>query len=120
MSLPVFLLVVFLSAVLLTGFVRIVAIRAKILDLPTSRSAHVSPTPVGGGVSIALVTLISICIFFYNGNIPANEFLALCSAGLVAGVGLFDDIKNLYPLASSCSIISCYLVCLVARKHTLY
>lgn len=95
MPLPVFLLVVFLSAVLLTGFVRIVAIRAKILDLPTSRSAHVSPTPVGGGVSIALVTLISICIFFYNGNIPANEFLALCSAGLVAGVGLFDDIKKL-------------------------
>jgi Fuc2NAc and GlcNAc transferase len=95
MSLSALLLVVFISAVLLTGFVRLVAIRAKVLDLPISRSAHVSPTPVGGGVSIASITLVSICIFFYNGKIPVNEFLALCGAALVAGIGLFDDIKQL-------------------------
>ena len=84
-----------LATVLLTGGIRLGALRAGMLDHPVARSAHVKATPIGGGVAIATVFLISTCVSYWAGRIPYAEFMALMGAALIAVVGLVDDLRPL-------------------------
>jgi Fuc2NAc and GlcNAc transferase len=95
MSLLLLCSLLFASSVLLTGFIRWAALRVKLIDVPVSRSAHASPVPVGGGLAIVILLLLVIVYFFSIGSIPGNEFAALMSALLIAGIGLVDDFKQL-------------------------
>src|SRR3990167_3800235 len=57
--LPIFLLALLFS-MCLTNIVRHYAIRKTILDIPNERSSHQIPIPRGGGVSIAIISCLSI------------------------------------------------------------
>jgi Fuc2NAc and GlcNAc transferase len=86
----------FLGAVLLswlvTGAMRRYALRAALLDVPNERSLHRSPTPRGGGVAVALVTLAGLLATGLMSTIPADVAWALGVGGaLVAAVGWLDD-----------------------------
>lgn len=95
MSLLVLVTVVFLAAVLLTGLLKILAQRVRLLDLPVARSSHAAPTPVGGGLSIVLLFLLVASYYFVDGLIPLPEFFALLGGGLIAAVGLVDDLRQI-------------------------
>lgn len=81
-----------LAAWLLTGFARRYAVGKRMLDVPTARSSHTVPTPRGGGIGIALPSLIGIAALALGGPLAADVAIALCGGGaLVALVGWFDD-----------------------------
>lgn len=86
---------VFLAAVILTGLFLKIARQMHFLDLPVARSSHSRPTPVGGGISIVLLFLLSTSYFYLQGLIPLMQFLAILGTGIVATVGFVDDLLPL-------------------------
>jgi len=92
----VFLLApLFLFAVLMTGFVRRMAVRAQLIAFPTSRSSHSVPTPIGGGIGIVLSYLAMLAFLALADIAPLGEIAVLLSGALVAVVGFLDDRKHL-------------------------
>jgi Fuc2NAc and GlcNAc transferase len=74
---------------------RRVAVRRGLLDHPNARSSHATPTPRGGGLSIASVWLAWIAASAFVGD--ANPMTASAiglGAALVAGVGFADDHRH--------------------------
>lgn len=87
----------FLASLVLTELVRRYAIRRSILDIPVARSSHTQPTPRGGGLAIALVTLGGISLIGLLGIVPGNVAIGLAGGGaIVAWIGWMDDRKELY------------------------
>ncbi|HJO11813.1 MAG: glycosyltransferase family 4 protein [Gammaproteobacteria bacterium] len=86
---------VFLASAILTGLIRRLALRTRVLDLPGSRSAHNNPLPVGGGLSIVISVLAVTSYFFQQGSIPLPEYMAIAAAIFIAVNGLVDDIVEL-------------------------
>ena len=90
-----FLAFFFIASVLLTGVYRHLALRAHILDIPVSRSAHSSPVPLGGGVVIVVLYLLGVSHYMNSGLLSFHQGIAMF-AGLGVGiVGLLDDINEL-------------------------
>ena len=84
----------FLLSVLVTIGVKSVAIRAQLLAVPTERSSHVVPTPVGGGLGIVLAYLLGILYLCQRMTLPFPEVLALVASLPVAFIGLIDDRRH--------------------------
>lgn len=62
------------------------------MDVPNERSAHVRPTPRGGGLAIALAFLAGGAASAAMGVVPPRVFAALAAGGtLVAAIGWADD-----------------------------
>ena len=95
MSLLLLCSLLFLGSAILTGLFRLVAQRVRLVAVPVSRSAHLSPIPVGGGVSIVALILLVIAYCYWTAQIPANEFAALMAGFVIACIGIVDDIKQL-------------------------
>lgn len=95
MSLLLISCLLFVGSAILTGLFRLAALRIRLIDIPISRSAHQSPIPVGGGVAIVFLTLVTIAQFYSGASIPVWEFAALMAAGLIAVIGMLDDIQHL-------------------------
>jgi len=75
-----------------TGRVRQYAMRRMLLDHPNHRSLHTSPTPRGGGLSIAITVLSVILLLWFAGYIPDQIVLATAVGGLVVALtGWLDD-----------------------------
>lgn len=77
---------------------RLMLNKARIMDVPNSRSAHSNPTPKSGGVSIVTTFLIGVVIIFFVAEKAvirqAYFYGFVFSALLVAAISLYDDIKN--------------------------
>lgn len=95
MSLLLLCSLLFLGSAILTGLLRWLAPRVRLIAVPVSRSAHSTPVPVGGGVSIVVLILLVIAYNYTAAQIPANEFAALMAAVVIACIGIVDDIKQL-------------------------
>ena len=95
MSILFLMIGLFLTAALLTGVFKALAPLLQLLDTPVSRSAHSDPTPVGGGLSIAILFLLVSTYCFGAGIIPLQEYMALSGGGLIAVLGLVDDLRHL-------------------------
>jgi Fuc2NAc and GlcNAc transferase len=81
-----------------TGFVRSLAIRHAILDVPNSRSSHQSPVPRGGGLAIVLVFLGALLCLTASHVLNPVLFAAFSiGSSAVAIVGYADDLR---PLSS--------------------
>lgn len=79
------------------GWVRIMAQRKRILDIPNARSSHTSPTPRGGGLAIFIVTcgglLLSQVLY---ATWPAWSLAGfLIGATIIAAVSWIDDLRSL-------------------------
>jgi len=92
-----------------TRGVRQYAIRRMLLDHPNHRSLHTSPTPRGGGLSIAITVLSVILLLWIAEYIPDRIALATLVGGIVVALtGWLDDNRDvsivirlvLYLLAS--------------------
>ncbi|MCA9947214.1 MAG: hypothetical protein KC449_27230, partial [Anaerolineales bacterium] len=75
--------------------------RQFLLDIPNERSSHTQPTPRGGGVIIAAVTLVGVWIVWFsmeNQTIAQSSYLLLsygAASLLVASVSWVDDFHPL-------------------------
>ena len=110
--------------------------RWDVLDLPNRRSSHSKPTVRGGGIGLAIGTLVTFAIV--HPNLAGSSAIALVIAGLSFGaIGLADDVTNglsalmrlCLQLATSVAVIailwehdahSILLVALVGSAATLW
>jgi len=89
----------FAVSCLLTGLTRRYALWKGMMDVPNARSSHTIPTPRGGGLAIAAVTLAGTVVLSVMGLIPARFAAALGGGGLlIAAVGWIDDRQGLSAL----------------------
>lgn len=95
MSLVLLITGIFLAVTVLTGLFRRIALRARLLDLPVSRSAHTHPTPVAGGLGIVLVYFVLATWLRLSAIMPMHEYMAVLGGLVIAGVGLVDDYRHL-------------------------
>ena len=88
----------FLATSAVTGVVRTLALRWRVIDLPTDRSSHVQPTPTGGGLAIIVGTAIGLCCATLMASVSATRYWEILLAGMIVGVvGLVDDVHHLSP-----------------------
>lgn len=72
------------------------AVRRNVIDVPNDRSSHRVPTPRGGGVAIALVSIAGVALLGLSGSVPGWIVLGFCVPGAaIAMVGLLDDVMQL-------------------------
>lgn len=95
-ALMVIALAVFpLAALLAWGALRY-ATRRNMLDVPVDRSLHVTPTPRGGGIAIALCVVTGAAWITLLGPLPAHVGWALVPGGIVVALlGWLDDRRGL-------------------------
>jgi len=80
------------GSAVITGLVRVYALRVNLLDIPNQRSSHDSSTPRGGGLSIVVVFLAAVATLWFLGSMERNLAIAfLLGGGLVAGISFVDD-----------------------------
>lgn len=99
-------LVAFAVALVATNVVERLSRRRGLLDVPNSRSSHVTPTPRIGGIGI--VAGVAAAWLLVGGWDAPGGIALLAAAALLGGVGLADDLgrtsligKYLAQLASS-------------------
>lgn len=84
-------------------YIRSLAVKAKLFDIPDARRVHTTPLPRIGGVGIYLGFVMAVAITF---ALPVERFqveverivLVLAGATLVVAVMLADDIVGVAPL----------------------
>jgi Fuc2NAc and GlcNAc transferase len=81
----------------LTYFIRLWALRYKVLDIPNERSSHSSPTPRGGGLAIVVCWYLGISFLYFNGILETSLFYAFLSGAVLAVFSLIDDLLSLSP-----------------------
>lgn len=79
-----------LSTALWTSFAR----RRRLLDLPGARRVHSSPTPRGGGLGIAVLSVAGLAWLAMNTHEPGLSLVAIGIA-LFSLLGLVDDLRPL-------------------------
>jgi Fuc2NAc and GlcNAc transferase len=80
------------SSYVFTGLARRHALRHAILDVPNQRSSHSVPTPRGGGLGVAIVSLGGVVVAYFLGAITDRVAIALVGGGLlIAAIGWADD-----------------------------
>lgn len=81
-----------------TPVARRLALHAGVVDQPNSRKAHLSATPLLGGVAIYAAAAVALALFgdrFYVGQMVG----IFVGASLVSFLGIWDDRAGLRPLA---------------------
>jgi len=80
-----------------TGAVWRYALRRELVDIPNERSSHTQPTPRGGGLAIALVTLCGLLAYAASVNFEYRLELLFYTlgVGVVACVSWLDDLRSL-------------------------
>jgi len=84
----------FLLSLLLTPCMMLIAKKRNIVDMPDSRKAHGTPTPLLGGIAVCIATLISVVLFAKTTDVYSLPVLIVASIG-VSFMGLIDDILSL-------------------------
>ena len=86
---------IFLLAVVFTGILRQLALRRQVLDVPRPRSAHRTPMPTAGGLSLVVLVFAVSTGAVLTAVLPLSVYLALYGAFVVALAGLLDDLRGL-------------------------
>jgi UDP-N-acetylmuramyl pentapeptide phosphotransferase/UDP-N-acetylglucosamine-1-phosphate transferase len=98
MKLFIAYIILFLLSLLLTWFIRSLAIRKSILDFPNERSSHKNPTPKVGGLAIAIVWFSGLFYLYITNNIDQKLFFSFIPGILLVVIGIIDDIIAIKPL----------------------
>jgi len=86
-------LLALVGAAALVPVCRLIALRVGCVATPKSDRWHQRPTPLLGGLAIAIPVLVGVIV---TGDVSEHGTLVAC-AGLVALVGLLDDVLTLSP-----------------------
>ncbi|MEN1958290.1 MraY family glycosyltransferase [Luteimonas changyuni] len=82
-----------LAAAISWGVLKILhplAPRLNLLDFPLGRKDHAHPTPIIGGLAMAVGSLV-VMLLFLPGYAPATTLSFFAASVLMVGVGLYDD-----------------------------
>lgn len=82
------------AGLMLTGVIRVYAVRREVLDIPGERSSHTVPTPRGGGLSFVLLLPVILLLLPVEGPVGVLWTLGGCTLALAA-VGWIDDHRPL-------------------------
>lgn len=86
---------VFAAALLLTFFIRGLARRRGLLDVPNDRSSHTVATPHGGGLAIMIALYAALTYRYAAGELDPSLFYALLCALPIVIVSQIDDVVAL-------------------------
>lgn len=95
MSDALLILPVFLLSVAVTGGVRALALRTRMMAVPNARSSHSQATPLGGGLAMVLAYAAALSLLLWQTRMPVQELWALACSLPVAIIGLVDDRRDL-------------------------
>ena len=99
---------VFILSASLTGAIRRLAHKRKLLDIPNMRSSHNRPTPHGGGLALIICFLFLILTAYYSQWVDQQTCLAIALPGIIIGsIGFADDIKRIRLLIRFFVQIAC-------------
>ncbi|MGC8121859.1 MraY family glycosyltransferase [Marinobacter sp. VGCF2001] len=78
--------------------VRSWAVRRNALALPSERCSHTIPTPHGGGIAIAVISIILGILFSVLDWVPDPSMMAFISLGFIMlALGVWDDFGDVSP-----------------------
>ena len=83
-------------ALLLQALVLLAVNRRELLAEVNERSSHARPTPTMGGLSVVVIVMAYLVYLSLSGVVPAWQWAI--ALGLVATVGLWDDLQPLRAL----------------------
>jgi len=84
-------LVAALAGIALTGGIRWLALRHRLLDFPNPRSAHATPVPLGGGAAIVMILCAWLVLMPFG---DGASFVVALSGAAVAAIGFIDDSRT--------------------------
>ncbi|SDX63313.1 MraY family glycosyltransferase [Marinobacter mobilis] len=88
----VFVLTVFVMALVGTGWLRSYAVARELMDVPNQRSSHAVPTPRGGGLAVVIAFEAALMAGWAMGALGSDVVFGLGGAGAgVALLGFLDD-----------------------------
>jgi UDP-N-acetylmuramyl pentapeptide phosphotransferase/UDP-N-acetylglucosamine-1-phosphate transferase len=93
--------------------------RRAVVDVPNQRSSHTSPTVRGGGIGLAMGTLVTLAIAHTYLTWPAG--IALVIAGLGFGaIGFADDLTDAVPvrIRLALQLVAAAIVVALLWEHT--
>ena len=90
-------LILFFISLLLTFFIKQIAIKKSLLIIPNERSSHVTPTPHGGGIAIVVTWFLGLIYLFTCKEIDKQLFSALMVGSVLSLVSFLDDLYELSP-----------------------
>lgn len=90
-------LFLFVFSLSLTYAIKKIALKKSLLAIPNERSSHVTPTPLGGGIAIAITWFFGIIYLFTCKEIDTQLFLALMVGSVLSLVSFLDDLYELSP-----------------------
>lgn len=88
----------FVVGILTVPLIRWISIKTGKVSLPRRDRWHSKPTPTLGGVGIFIGFSAAILIFYFTAPSFSLDWPLLLSAGLMFGLGLYDDYKPLNPV----------------------
>lgn len=107
-------LVTVLVTMMLIVLLRPLALKAGLVDKPNERKIHEGSIPLVGGISIYLAvagaTLIATAVVGRGVLITSGAGVFLLSSLLLVAVGIWDDMRNLSPLARLVAQIAAALI----------
>ncbi len=108
-------IVTFIFAVCATWFVRRLALRYRVLDIPLSnRKVHMQPVPLLGGLAVIVAVVSGVIVAWpaLTGGYLLSKHLVgvLVAAGILGVGGVLDDRRNLSPQVQ---VLFPLLACLV-------
>jgi len=87
---------ILIASISITYYVRHLAVKNDLFDIPNQRSSHNIPTPKGGGISIIVLLIITTGGLFYFQMISREIMLSITVGLLIISIiGFIDDYKNL-------------------------
>ncbi len=92
----IYAVVLFLSFIL-TYFIKNLAIKKSLLDIPNERSSHTLPTPHGGGIAIAISWFFGISYLYFIDDIDTQLYYTLLVGIVISVVSYLDDLYELSP-----------------------
>lgn len=103
-SLALVMFTVVACAAAMTAAVRSWAVRRNALVLPSDRCSHTIPTPHGGGIAIASISIILGVLFSVLDWVPDSSMLAFISLGFVmVALGVWDDFGDVSAKLRLCA-----------------
>ncbi|MDA7818288.1 glycosyltransferase family 4 protein [Sulfurimonas sp.] len=100
-------LILFLLSLILTFYIKKIAIEKSLVDIPNDRSSHTTVTPHGGGIAIAVTWFIGISYLYYINDMNSSLYYALLIGVIISVVSYLDD---LYELSAKIRLITQMLV----------
>jgi Fuc2NAc and GlcNAc transferase len=99
-----------ISSFILTYFIKNIAIKKSLVDIPNDRSSHTTPTPHGGGIAIAITWFLGISYLHFSNEMDSSLYFALLIGVIISVVSYIDD---LYELSAKTRLITQVVVAIL-------